>query len=100
MKILDFETQLTLLRNMGVKIKFSQSPNIQWTTKNVSKLLGNQNIRRKFVVLIPGSSKRNQEKRWPHFPLLEKLLIKNKISVLTLLGDEEKNLESSFQGPV
>ena len=95
-----FETQLTLLRNMGVKIKFSQSPNIQWTTKNVSKLLGNQNIRRKFVVLIPGSSKRNQEKRWPHFPLLEKLLIKNKISVLTLLGDEETNLESSFPGPV
>ena len=95
-----FETQLTLLRNMGVKIKFSQSPNIKWATKNVSKLLRNQNIRRKFVVLIPGSSKRNQEKRWPHFPSLEKLLIKNKISVLTLLGEEEKNLESSFIGPV
>ena len=31
---------------------------------------------------------------------MEQLLIKNKISVLTLLGKEEKNLESSFRAPV
>jgi len=95
-----FQTQLMLLRNMGIKIKFSQAPNIQWIPKDVSQLLKGHNIKGKFVVLIPGSSKKNQIKRWPYFPELEQLLIKNKISVLTLLGKEERNLEVSFRGPV
>lgn len=73
---------------------------ISWMVTDVSKILINKKIKNKFILFIPGSSKKNEEKRWPYFADLIKIIIKKKIEVLSVLGPEEQNLEKNLPGKI
>ena len=66
-------------------------------TKNIIK---KNKILSKYIVLLPGSSKKNPLKRWPYFVDLAKLLISKGYEVITILGPEELEMNRSFPGHV
>ena len=44
-------------------------------------------------MLLPGSSRKHKEKRWPFFGELAKLLLLKNYQVVVILGPEELELE-------
>ena len=73
---------------------------LSWLTKDVNKILIKENINKKYILLIPGSSKNNKGKRWPYYDDLISLLLKKKFEVVTILGPEELDLENKLPGKI
>jgi len=75
-------------------------PDISWLATDVKNIIKKNKILSKYIVLLPGSSKKNPLKRWPYFVDLAKLLISNGYEVITILGPEELEMSHSFPGHV
>ena len=73
---------------------------ISWLSTDVNKILLKENIKKKYILLIPGSSKKNESKRWPYYADLIKILLKKKYEVLSILGPQEIDMERSLPGKV
>ncbi len=76
------------------------NPNISWLISDVKKILQSKKIIGNYIILIPGSSKKHPEKRWPYYPELIKLFHKNKYNVVSILGPDEKDLAKKLPGKV
>ena len=75
-------------------------PDISWLATDIKDIIKKNKILSKYIVLLPGSSKKNPLKRWPYFVDLAKLLISKGHEVIIILGPEELEMNSSFPGYV
>ena len=89
-----------MLEEHGVKDKKSYIPDISWMASDVSQLLKNNNIKSRFILLIPGSSASHKNKRWPYFKGLSEELINKGFDVVSILGPDETILEGSLHGKI
>ena len=89
-----------MLREYFVISKNIFRPNISWLATDTKKIIKKNKILSKYIVLLPGSSKKNPLKRWPYFVDLAKLLISKGYEVITILGPEEVEMNSLFPGHV
>jgi ADP-heptose:LPS heptosyltransferase len=76
------------------------SPDISWLAADTKNIVKKNKILSEYIVLLPGSSKKNPLKRWPYFEDLAKLLISKGYEVITILGPEELEMNQSFPGHV
>jgi ADP-heptose:LPS heptosyltransferase len=89
-----------MLEEHGVRDKKSYIPDISWMASDVSQLLKNNNIKSRFILLIPGSSASHKDKRWPYFNDLSEELINKGFDVVSILGPDEMILEDSLYGKI
>ena len=87
-----------MLNDCGIPFNKILKPNITWMAKDISLLLKKRNIIGPYIVLIPGSSKKHKEKRWPYYKELAEKLIKEDFKVVSILGPDELDLENSIPG--
>ena len=89
-----------MMRKNFVIPKNTFRPDISWLATDTKDIIKKNKILSKYIVLLPGSSKKNPLKRWPYFVDLAKLLISKGYEVITILGPEEQEMNSSFPGYV
>jgi ADP-heptose:LPS heptosyltransferase len=83
---------IALLQDNGMTTHNLQQPKIEWLAEDVSALLARNQIETPYVLLIPGASAAHPEKRWPYYPQLAQRLIDLNISVVSVLGPDEREL--------
>lgn len=88
--------QQTLLQEAGIDASHAMQPNLSWMAANVGALLRQHGITRPYVVLLPGSSARHPEKRWPHYPQLAAELQREGHTCVSIVGPDEKELAAGF----
>ncbi|QZP17906.1 glycosyltransferase family 9 protein [Methylophilales bacterium] len=91
---------IDMLKNNGMKSKEIFDPDLSWMVNNVSLLLKKNNISKNYVVLIPGSSKKHKEKRWPFYKEIAKEFMIRGYDVINILGPDELDLKQSLIGHV
>ena len=89
-----------MLKKNLIKTKYALKPDIKWLSIDIKNIIKKNKILANYVVLLPGSSKKNPLKRWPYFRDLSKLLISKGYEVVTILGPEELEMNRSFPGHV
>ena len=89
-----------MLKENSINTKYALKPDIKWLSKDIKNIIKKNKILDNYVVLLPGSSKKNPLKRWPYFRDLSKLLISKGYEVVTILGPEELEMNHSFPGHV
>ena len=89
---------LDMLKGDGMMPQEIYDPDISWMVNDVSSLLKEKKISKKYVVLIPGSSRKHTEKRWPFYKLLAKEFIDRGFDVVNILGPDELDLQKHLLG--
>ena len=89
-----------MLKKNGLETKDALKPNVSWLTTDVNNILKRNKIFSKYIVLLPGSSRKHKEKRWPFFGELAKLLLLKNYQVVVILGPEELELSPSMKGVI
>jgi len=87
-----------MLNDYGIPLNKISEPNIAWMANDVSLLLKQKNVLKKYIVLIPGSSKNHREKRWPFFKELANKFLEEKIDVISIFGPDELELSKDMPG--
>ena len=87
-----------MLNDHGIPFNKILEPNITWMANDISLLLKKRKIIGSFIVLIPGSSKKHKEKRWPYYKELADKLLKEDFNVVSILGPDELDLENTIPG--
>ena len=87
-----------MLNEYGIPSSKILDPNITWMANDISPLLKKRKILGGFIVLIPGSSKKHTEKRWPYYKELADKLLKEDFNVVSILGPDELDLENTIPG--
>ena len=86
------------LHAAGVPVHHTEIPDVGWMADNVTGLLDEGGVRAPFIVLIPGSSARHPEKRWPHYDVLAQALLDRGFGVVTAPGPDEFALAKTIPG--
>jgi ADP-heptose:LPS heptosyltransferase len=89
-----------MLREYFVTSKNIFRSDISWLATDTKNIIKKNKILSKYIVLLPGSSKKNPLKRWPYFVDLANLLISKGYEVVTILGPEELEMNHSFPSHV
>jgi len=89
---------IDMLKDDGMKSHEIYEPDISWMTNDVGPLLKKENISKKYIVLIPGSSQKHPEKRWPFYNELARKFMKQGYEVVNILGPEELDLKNDLVG--
>ena len=87
-----------MLNDYGIPFNKILEPNISWMANDISLLLKKRKIIGRYIVLIPGSSKKHREKRWPYYKELAHKLLKEDLNVVTILGPDELDLGNIIPG--
>jgi ADP-heptose:LPS heptosyltransferase len=87
-----------MLNEYGIPSSKILDPNITWMANDISPLLKKRKILGGFIVLIPGSSKKHTEKRWPYYKELADKLLKEGFNVVSIFGPDELDLENTMPG--
>ena len=87
-----------MLNDYGIPSSKILDPNITWMANDISLLLKKRRILGEYIVLIPGSSKKHTEKRWPYYKELADKLLKEDFNVVSIFGPDELNLENTMPG--
>lgn len=87
-----------MLHKNKLPTKKALNPKLNWMTNNISQLLAKKKINNNFILIMPGSSIKHKEKRWPYYPELINLLLNKKYQVATVLGPDELELEKKIPG--
>ena len=89
---------IDMLKDNGMADHEIYDPDITWMVNDVSPLLKRKNISEKYVVLIPGSSRKHPEKRWPFYKALAKEFMNQGFDVVNILGPDELDLKQALLG--
>ena len=89
---------IDMLKDDGMISQEIYDPDISWMMNDISSLLKRKNISKNYIVLIPGSSKKHPEKRWPFYKELAKKFMKQGYEVVNILGPEELDLKNDLVG--
>lgn len=88
------------LRLAGIDTRHAHRPSPEWIADDVDALLHEAGVRRPFVALLPGSSARHPDKRWPHYAECSRDLHSRGFNVVTIPGIDEADMGSGFAGIV
>lgn len=88
------------LRRADVPVLHASKPDVSWMADDVSSLLASAGIRPGYIVLIPGSAARHQDKRWPHYSELARLLLERGKQIVYAPGPDELDLAKQLPGEV
>lgn len=91
---------IKMLKNDGMNSKEILDPDLSWLINDVSPLLEKNKISKNYIVLIPGSSKKHPEKRWPFYNDLAIELMSYGYDVINILGPDELDLKHSLNGHI
>jgi ADP-heptose:LPS heptosyltransferase len=86
------------LRAAGLQLRHTTTPDISWMGADVSALLTAAGLSPGFILLVPGSSARHPQKRWPHYAALAERLIAAGHRVATAPGPDELSLCRTIPG--
>ncbi|MEO1250330.1 MAG: glycosyltransferase family 9 protein, partial [Pseudomonadota bacterium] len=86
------------LHQAGLDVVHTPDPDVSWMAESVDHLLAEAGLIAPFVALIPGSSARHPQKRWPHFAALAGRLLETGYQVATAPGPDELDLCRSIPG--
>ena len=81
-----------MLKENLINTKYALKPDIKWLSIDIKNIIKKNKILANYIVLLPGSSKKNPLKRWPYFMDLSKLLISKGYEVVTILVPSKKQL--------
>jgi ADP-heptose:LPS heptosyltransferase len=89
---------ITLLNEAGIHSPHAYCPDMSWMVEDVSGLLKKKGISKDYIVLIPGSSSKHLNKRWPYYPALANALIERGYQVAVSIGPDESGLAKKMPG--
>jgi len=87
-----------MLKDDGMMPQEIYDPDISWMVNDISSLLKRKNISKNYIVLIPGSSKKHPEKRWPFYRAIAKEFIGRGFDVINILGPDELEMKQDLLG--
>ncbi|WP_018881685.1 MULTISPECIES: glycosyltransferase family 9 protein [unclassified Thioalkalivibrio] len=77
----------------GLETTHTLDPDVGWMAEDVAPILQARGVTGKYIVLIPGSSARHPEKRWPHYAALASAIAnQTEYQVVTVPGPDEIEL--------
>ena len=80
------------LTDAGLIVRHTLSPDLRWMANDVSHLLAEASVSGSYIVLIPGSSARHPQKRWPYYLQLAQALWAEGETIVTAPGPDEMAL--------
>lgn len=83
---------IDLMNQHGIATTFARKPDLTWLIGDTESLLQKLNLKTPYVVIIPGSSAKHPEKRWPFYAQLAQLLLNDGLDVVAILGPDENDL--------
>lgn len=83
---------INLLNQHGIATTFARQPDLKWLIGDTESLLQQLNIKTPYVAIIPGSSAKHPEKRWPFYAQFAQLLLNDGLEVVAILGPDENDL--------
>jgi len=86
------ERAVIQLESTGIKTQHTLHPDVSWMVDDADDLLKMEGLSPGFVLLLPGSSARHPQKRWPYYAALTSLLIGRGYTVITAPGPDELEL--------
>lgn len=86
------------LKDAGLTIRHTRKPDVSWLADDATGLLADAGVARPFILLIPGSSARHPEKRWPYYGELAQRLIDEGYQIVTAPGPDELDLAAEIPG--
>jgi ADP-heptose:LPS heptosyltransferase len=84
------------LEQAGLETSHTMRPDVSWMADDVTALMEANALKPGFILLLPGSSLRHPQKRWPHYGPLAQSLIDNGHQVVTAPGPDEMGLCQSL----
>jgi ADP-heptose:LPS heptosyltransferase len=97
--------RLSILERLGIQLEqagvapaHTRTPDVSWMAVDVSALLESAGIVGDFVLLIPGSSSKHRDKRWPYYAELAAALLSRGLTVATAPGPDEIDLCRALPG--
>ena len=91
---------IDMLKSDGMQSKEILEPDLSWMINDVSHLLKKYKISKNYIVLIPGSSKKHPEKRWPFYNDIAVEFISRGYDVINILGPDEFDIRRSLKGHI
>ena len=91
---------IDMLKSDGMQSKEILEPDLSWIINDVSHLLKKYKISKNYIVLIPGSSKKHPEKRWPFYNDIAGEFISRGYDVINILGPDEFDIRWSLKGHI
>ena len=91
---------IDMLKSDGMQSKEILEPDLSWMINDVSHLLKKYKISKNYIVLIPGSSKKHPEKRWPFYNDIAGDFISRGYDVINILGPDEFDIRRSLKGHI
>ena len=91
---------IDMLKSDGMQSKEILEPDLSWLINDVSLLLKKYKILKKYIVLIPGSSRKHPEKRWPFYNDMAIEFMNRGYDVINIIGPDEIDLKKSLEGHV
>lgn len=86
------ERAVIQLEKTGIKTKHTLTPDVNWLVDDVKTILKELEIEPGYILLLPGSSARHPQKRWPHYAELTSRLLSHGYTVVTAPGPDEIEL--------
>lgn len=86
------------LKDAGLTVRHTRRPNVSWLADDVTKLLADEGVKKPFIMLIPGSSARHPQKRWPYYAELARRLAEDGYRIVTAPGPDELDLAAEIPG--
>lgn len=86
------------LRAAGLRLRYTTAPDITWMADDIGGLLIRAGLAPGFILLIPGSSARHPQKRWPYYAALAERLIAAGRRVVTAPGPDDLALCRTIPG--
>ncbi|MEX2249232.1 MAG: glycosyltransferase family 9 protein [Parvibaculum sp.] len=88
------------LADAGLRIERTPTPDVSWLADDVTALLKEAHVGAPYIVLVPGSSARHPQKRWPHYSELARRLIAEGHEVVIAPGPDELELAKTIPGKI
>ncbi len=82
---------------LGVPFPNGASPDLRWIGQDSAQFLPKTD--QPHILLVPGASARNRDKRWPHFPALATELARNGYSCVIAPGPDEMHMVHEMPCP-
>ena len=87
-----------LLTTAGIKTRYALQPDVSWMATDIDVLLQKNKIAKPYIALIPGSSAKHPQKRWPYYAELASALLAKGHEVVKILGPDEQALAQKIPG--
>jgi ADP-heptose:LPS heptosyltransferase len=84
------------IKTGGVEPLHVLKPDVSWMADPVDDVLAELNVPERFILLVPGSSMKNPDRRWPHYGELAEKLQNAGYTCVTVPGPEELELCSKL----